>query len=85
MDTLKSLREYTVLINLIGVIQINEAIIKLVLPGSECKIIIFRCKKQPLPKLHQDWLKKMGFHRTNLGLKGYLEGKGETVINSFLL
>ena len=80
VDAIKYLRKNTVLINLIGVVEINEAIIKLILPGSDCRLIMFRCKKRPMPTLHQGWLDSLGFHRTHVGLKGYLEGKRAKVI-----
>ena len=72
-ESLHHLQSNTIIINLIGRNDINETIIKKILPGSVCKMVTFRCNKKKVLKKHLKWLNILGFRRRYFGIdKGYL-------------
>ena len=69
---LHELKTNKVIINLIGRNDVNEVIIKKILPGSACKMVTFRWQKKKVLKKHLSWLDNLGFRREYYGIKGYL-------------
>ena len=78
---LRWLQNNKVFINFIGRNDVNEVLIKKILPGSNCSIVMFRCKNKSLPKLHQVWLNNLEFSLEFEGLKGYLGDANFKVCN----
>ena len=75
-DILRKLKHNMVIVNFTGIKSVNEVVIKKILPGSLCRVVMFRCKDISLHMVHQDMLKRMQFKRRYVGLKGYLGAPG---------
>ena len=84
-ERLKHLQSNTIIINLIGRNDVNETIIKKILPGSVCKMVTFRCKKKKVLKKHLKWLNILGFRRKYFGIKGYLGNSKFKVSKTFTI
>ena len=72
LNVMNHLRNCQVITNFIGIAEANESIIKNVLPGSLCRIIMFRVTNVQIPDLHHDWLTRMKFSMHPKRIKGCL-------------
>ena len=75
-ELLRVLKHHMVIINFTGIKSVNEVVIKKILHGSLCRVVMFRCKDIALHKVRQDMLKRMMITRKYVGLKGYLGASG---------
>ena len=79
---LTDLKKCQVITNFIGLPLIDEYVIQHVLPGSSCKVVMFRVANRTFPKVHKQWLLGLGFKAIKT-FKGTLAIQSEPEYSNF--
>ena len=82
LNSISFVSQCQVITNFIGLPLIDEYVIKHVLPGSSCKVVMFRVANRTFPKVHKQWLLGLGFKAIKT-FKGTLAIQSEPEYSNF--